>query len=225
MNTIRGAALAGLLLAVGICLMAGSLMAAVPMPIQHQHQLAFVPDDPMPECDPGACKEDGPDPGGGAGPAPDCSLTPPYSCFAALPGEVARQHSAPWLLLALAGLGLVGVTGTVTYRCPAVVAGLTTAPTAGQVTNLVVADVAMGDAATITTVTHNLSGVSTNGADGSPMYDISTLVSGATPVGQGVTVAFTTNALQLSNLTTAAGNGGTYRVKMWRHSIISNFTK
>lgn len=135
----------------------------------------------------------------------------------AMPG-----HSVAVLL---AGLGLVGVTGTVTYRCPAVVKGTTTAPTAAQVTNLVVADVAMGDAATITNVTHNLSGVSTDGTDGSPNYMISTLVAGATPVGTGVTVAFTTNALQLSNLTTAAGNGQTYRVQIWRHSIISNFTK
>lgn len=135
----------------------------------------------------------------------------------------AVQHHSPWAAVFLAGLGALGVTGTVTYRCPKVVKGTTTAPTAAQVANLVVADVAMGDAATITNVTHNLSGVSTDGSDGSPLYSISTLVAGATPVGTGVTVAFTTNAIQLSNLTTAAGNGQTYRVQIWRHSIISNF--
>lgn len=143
-------------------------------------------------------------------------------CFLLFGPLVMPGHS---VAIFLAGLGLVGVTGTVTYRCPAVVKGLTTVPSAAQVTNLVVADVAMGDAATITTVTHNLSGVSSDGSDGSPNYMISTLVAGATPVGTGVTVAFTTNALQLSNLTTAAGNGQTYRVQMWRHSIISNFLK
>ena len=140
------------------------------------------------------------------------------ACVLALP-----QHAVA--ILTMAGLGLVGVTGTVTYRCPAVVKGTTTVPTAGQVANYVCADVAMGDAATITNVTHNLSGVSTDGSDGSPMYSISCLVVGATPVGRGVTVSFTTNALQLSNLTTAAGNGATYRVEMWRHSLISDFVK
>ncbi len=144
-------------------------------------------------------------------------------CFAFVAMAAVQTHS-PWAAVFLAGLGALGVTGTVTYRTPAAVKGTTTAPTAAQVGNLVVADVAMGDAATITTVTHNLSGVSTNGADGSPMFELSCIVAGATPVGSGVTVAFTTNALQLSNLTTAAGNGSTYRVKIWRHSIISNFT-
>ena len=115
--------------------------------------------------------------------------------------------------------------GTVTYRCPAAVAGATVAPTAAQVTNEVVADVTMADASTVTTVTHNLSGVSTNGADGSPNYSVSLLAAGATPVGMGVTVSFTTNGLQLTNLTSAAGNGGTYRVYIWRHSIITNYVK
>jgi len=115
--------------------------------------------------------------------------------------------------------------GTVTYRCPAVVAGTSTAPTTAQVTNLVVADVTMGDTSTVTTVTHNLSGVSTNGADGSPLYGISLISAGATPVGSGVTVSFTTNGIQLTNVSTAAGAGQTYRVQIWRHSIISNFTK
>jgi len=106
-----------------------------------------------------------------------------------------------------------------------VVAGATVAPTAAQVTNCVIADVTMVDAATITTVVHSLSGVSTNGADGSPFVHLFVLTAGATPVGQGVTVSFTTNGVQLANNTTAAGNGQTYRVQIWRHSIITNYTK
>jgi hypothetical protein len=116
--------------------------------------------------------------------------------------------------------------GTVTYRDPAVVAGTSTAPTAAQVTNAVIADVTMADAATITTVVHSLSGVSTNGLDGSPFVHVLCLTAGATPVGAGVTVSFTTNGVQIANVGgTAAGNGGTYRVQIWRHSLITNYTK
>jgi hypothetical protein len=126
--------------------------------------------------------------------------------------------------LATAGL-LFGTVGTLTYRAPAVVAGGTTAPTAAQVTNMVCVDVAFLDGDTATTVTHNLSGVSTTGADGSPMVHSETLVKGATPVGSGFTVAFTTNAIILTPVASAAGNGQTYRFWIWRHSILSNFTK
>lgn len=131
----------------------------------------------------------------------------------------------PKVAVGLFSLGLLGMAaGTVTYRDPASVKGTTTAPTTAQVVNCVIADVTMPDAATATTVTHNLPGVSTNGADGSPFYHISCLTAGTTPVGLGVTVSFTTNGLVLTPITTAAGNGCTYRVMIWRHSIITNYT-
>jgi hypothetical protein len=139
-------------------------------------------------------------------------------------GHAAALHSTPWLIVFLSGLGLVGAAGTVTYLDPKVVNGTSTAPTTSQVSNAVIANVTMADAATATTVTHNLSGVSTNGADGSPMIHIMCLTAGATPVGMGVTFSFTTNGVILNNITTAAGNGCTYRVQIWRHSLITNFT-
>jgi len=139
---------------------------------------------------------------------------------------VNHSHVSRSIILQLLGTAvLFGAAGTVTYRLPAVVAGTATAPTAAQVTNAVVADVTMADASTITTVVHSLAGVSTNGADGSPFVHVFCLVAGATPVGRGVTVSFTTNGVQLANLTTAAGNGQTYRVQIWRHSLITNYTK
>jgi len=118
-----------------------------------------------------------------------------------------------------------GTAGTVTYRCPASVAGTTTAPAASAVDNEVIADVTMADASTITTVTHNLSGITTNGSAGDPNVSIFLLTAGATPVGMGVTLSYITNAIQLANIGgTAAGNGQTYRVQIWRHSIITDFT-
>ena len=50
--------------------------------------------------------------------------------------------------------------GTVTYRWPGVVNNTTVAPTAAQVANQVVADVAMADASTATTITHNFGVIS-----------------------------------------------------------------
>lgn len=136
-----------------------------------------------------------------------------------------NNHSTGSVLVILASLGLIGMAaGTVTYRDPASVRGTTTAPTTAQVANCVIADVTMPDAATATTITHNIPGVSTNGLDGSPFLHIFCLTAGATPVGQGLTVAFLTNAVVLSNITSAAGNGGTYRVEIWRHSLITNYT-
>jgi len=114
--------------------------------------------------------------------------------------------------------------GTVTYRNPKVVNATSTAPTTTQVSNCVIADVTMLDASTITTVTHNLPGVSTNGADGSPFVHILCLTAGATPVGMGVTVTYTTNGIQLANVGgSTAGNGCTYRVQIWRHSLVTNY--
>lgn len=114
--------------------------------------------------------------------------------------------------------------GTVTYRDPAVVRGTTTAPTTSQVANCVIAVVTMPDAATATTITHNLPNVSTNGADGSPFINIFCLTAGATPVGLGVTVSFITNGVILTPITTAAGNGCTYEVQIYRHSLLTNYT-
>jgi len=128
-------------------------------------------------------------------------------------------------VLALFSLGAIaGAAGTVTYRDPASVNGTTTAPTTAQVANCVIADVTMPDAATATTITHNLPGVSTTGTNGSPFIHIFCLTAGATPVGLGVTVSFLTNAVVLTPITTAAGNGCTYRVQIWRHSLITNYT-
>lgn len=115
--------------------------------------------------------------------------------------------------------------GTVTYRNPASIRGGTTAPTASQVTNCVVADVTMLDASTATTIFHSLSGVSTNGLDGSPFVQYVTLTAGATPVGMGLVFTFSTNSIIVTNAGgSAAGNGSTYRVQIWRHSIITNYT-
>ena len=115
--------------------------------------------------------------------------------------------------------------GTVTYRCPQVVKGTSTAPAATQVANLVVADVTMADTSTVTTVTHNLSGCSTNGLDGSPLVSVFCVTAGATPVGTGVTINIITNAIQLTNVSTAAGAGQTYRVQICRYSAISDFVR
>ncbi len=145
-----------------------------------------------------------------------------YEQFWSLKASARSEALAEWLKThTIAG----GVAGTVTYRVPATVAGTSTAPTAAQVSNEVIADVTMADAATITTITHNLSGITTNGANGDPQIHIVCLTAGATPVGMGVTVSYTTNAVQIANIGgTAAGNGQTYRVQLWRHSLISDFT-
>ncbi len=110
---------------------------------------------------------------------------------------------------------LAGAAGTVTYRSPAAVKGFSTAPTAAHVT--------MADASTVTTVVHSLAGVSTNGLDGSPMVHVFAVTAG-TLVGAGVSVGFLTSAITLTNTTTAAGNGSTWRVIIWRHSLITNYT-
>jgi hypothetical protein len=157
-------------------------------------------------------------------------LVLPTFAWASVPQASATHvhHYAHWLLIAFSLVPIFGAAGTVTYRCPATVKATSTAPTAAQVTNLVVADVTMADGSTVTTVVHSMNAgatpVSTAGADGSPLIHIFCLTAGATPVGMGVTVSFITNAIQLTNITSAAGNGGTYRVQIWRHSIISNFT-
>lgn len=110
------------------------------------------------------------------------------------------------------------VAGTVTYRAPSSVAGTTTAPTAAQVANWVVADVAMVDASTVTTITHNL-GLSTNGADGTPSVSVICLTAGTAPCTP-VIAYVSANAISLSNSTSAAGSGCTWRVDIKRpHSI------
>lgn len=104
--------------------------------------------------------------------------------------------------------------GTVTYRWPGVVNGTTVAPTAAQVANQVVADVAMADASTATTITHNF-GVETNGTLGAPKISVCCLTAGTAPC---VPVfAFTdANSVTLSNSTSAAGSGCTWRVTLER---------
>ena len=70
--------------------------------------------------------------------------------------------------------------GTTTYRWPQAVNNTTVAPTGAQVTDEVVADVAMADASTATTITHNF-GVETNGTYGRPKISFHLLTAGTAP--------------------------------------------
>jgi len=118
-----------------------------------------------------------------------------------------------------------GAGGAGTDPNPSAVRGGTTAPASTQVVNCVIADVTMADASTATTIFHSLSGVSTNGLDGSPFVQYVCLTAGATPVGMGLVFTFSTNSLIVTNAGgSAAGNGSTYRVQIWRHSLITNYT-
>lgn len=130
---------------------------------------------------------------------------------------VGMSLSSQFLLIALSLAGML-TAGVVTYRYPTVVAGTTVAPSTAQVTDEVVADVAMADASTVTTITHNF-GVETNGIQGRPRVGIVCTTAGtapATPV-----IAFSSaNAITLSNSTSAAGSGCTWRLSVIRpHTI------
>ena len=110
--------------------------------------------------------------------------------------------------------------GTVTYVCPASVRGGSTPPLSSQVCNCVIADVQFSGAQNTATVVHNLSGVSSDGLDGSPMVEVLPLLLAAGA--KGVTVSFVSGGVVLTVISLAFVQK--YRIWIWRHSLITDFT-